>query len=559
MQKNLAMHRKLNMGTTNADSRIKWCDVYRGILIVLVVLGHSTSLFNGWIYQFHMAAFFFISGFVERMKESLGDFIVKRACVLIVPYYGMNLLGILLFWGFDKIGILQKISTVAYPDRFWDALKGLFNNTVVYCDWLGAMWFLPVLFIASIITWIIVHLFKRERDILLITVLLFLYCMYTKTSQNLFFLRLAGMAQLFVICGYLFRHKIEGKTVTLIYVLMGTLLMAFIWIINRHMGLRGKVDWPSAQFNGWSDMILPFPGILLTMGISLLITESSQLKKFFMFLGKNSMGIMCFHFIGFKATYAILIMLGRMKAEDFHLLVPQGISISWELVLLLIISILFSISLCQFRWGGIITGAKGKQVSNFILSTKFVRNVKLWIYSFEHRIFKIVKSCRNWCRDTKNKILVFGIAIVIFVLIISIKLWVYSQPILVDFPSHSRRIDFETGWLPQTKEEKYRWVEKRSSFTVFLIHQDTLTLEGYIPEDVKDITYFKIIVNDKEVFSTEVKNNSLLDIQKLDLSEWVRPFSINTFEIEMDGTKIPNCSDMDQRVMSAYINRMELY
>ena len=44
-------------------NRISWCDIYKGIVIILVVVGHATGKFNQYIYQFHMAAFFLISGY----------------------------------------------------------------------------------------------------------------------------------------------------------------------------------------------------------------------------------------------------------------------------------------------------------------------------------------------------------------------------------------------------------------------------------------------------------------------------------------------------------------
>ena len=46
------------------NKRIEWIDIFKGLAIILVVIGHSTGQFNGYIYQFHVAAFFFISGWV---------------------------------------------------------------------------------------------------------------------------------------------------------------------------------------------------------------------------------------------------------------------------------------------------------------------------------------------------------------------------------------------------------------------------------------------------------------------------------------------------------------
>ena len=46
------------------SKRIEWIDIAKGILIVLVVLGHSeiSGIAASVINSFHMAAFFFLAG-----------------------------------------------------------------------------------------------------------------------------------------------------------------------------------------------------------------------------------------------------------------------------------------------------------------------------------------------------------------------------------------------------------------------------------------------------------------------------------------------------------------
>jgi len=53
------------------DRRIDWIDIYKGIMIALVVVGHATGKFNSWIYQFHMVAFFFISGYLTNLEKRI--------------------------------------------------------------------------------------------------------------------------------------------------------------------------------------------------------------------------------------------------------------------------------------------------------------------------------------------------------------------------------------------------------------------------------------------------------------------------------------------------------
>ena len=67
--------------------RIEWADYYKAFAILLVVIGHATGRFNGYIYQFHVAAFFFISGYLSRIdKKSYDKIIIIKFFNLILPY-----------------------------------------------------------------------------------------------------------------------------------------------------------------------------------------------------------------------------------------------------------------------------------------------------------------------------------------------------------------------------------------------------------------------------------------------------------------------------------------
>ena len=72
-------------------NRISWCDIYKGIVIILVVVGHATGKFNQYIYQFHMAAFFLISGYTGNIyKKSLLEIIIEKFYKLMLPYIFIN-------------------------------------------------------------------------------------------------------------------------------------------------------------------------------------------------------------------------------------------------------------------------------------------------------------------------------------------------------------------------------------------------------------------------------------------------------------------------------------
>lgn len=76
------------------DKRIKYIDIMSGILIILVVVGHTYKLpdvARQFIYSFHMPAFFAVYGikfYHNRKKEtnSLKSFFLKKIKRLLIPY-----------------------------------------------------------------------------------------------------------------------------------------------------------------------------------------------------------------------------------------------------------------------------------------------------------------------------------------------------------------------------------------------------------------------------------------------------------------------------------------
>lgn len=77
--------------------RIQYIDIAKGILIILVVIGHvinfntlPTRLLKVWIYSFHIPAFFIISGILinksNLVNTSFDVFLKKKILRLIAPY-----------------------------------------------------------------------------------------------------------------------------------------------------------------------------------------------------------------------------------------------------------------------------------------------------------------------------------------------------------------------------------------------------------------------------------------------------------------------------------------
>ena len=79
------------------ENRSNIIDVIRGILIFLVVLGHSHGSFHDFIFLFDMPLFFILSELLiskERMAEK--GYYVKRVKQIMIPYFMYGILDVIL-------------------------------------------------------------------------------------------------------------------------------------------------------------------------------------------------------------------------------------------------------------------------------------------------------------------------------------------------------------------------------------------------------------------------------------------------------------------------------
>lgn len=128
--------------------RVAYIDNLKGLLIILVVLGHSiqsidpqfdsNTLFR-YIYAFHMPAFMFVSGYVSYKATMEWRTIGKRARQLLVPFLCWAVVVSLLSWDITKMWTIIK-----HPDY-------------------GGLWFLHALFFITAINIVTVRCCDRWR------------------------------------------------------------------------------------------------------------------------------------------------------------------------------------------------------------------------------------------------------------------------------------------------------------------------------------------------------------------------------------------------------------
>ena len=184
-----------SVAETKGNSRFEVLDIMKGILIVLVVLGHTNTPLTRWIYSFHMAAFFAISGYLwnDRHAGSSKDalsFIISRLKRLYLPFVAVNITYILLNNMFVKIGFYTTDPSFLELTKDWPVQQSVGSvfgiNRIVtasiksLCLMSGSAslvntcWFLSTLFLISLFH-LGVCLVTRKADVKLKTIIYSLF------------------------------------------------------------------------------------------------------------------------------------------------------------------------------------------------------------------------------------------------------------------------------------------------------------------------------------------------------------------------------------------------
>ena len=156
--------------------RLYYLDIAKGIGMILVLLGHlqDDTIFSfspyilslcSWIFSFHMALFFIISGMLMDIKKDnekdIHIFIKKRFQSIMIPYFWFSLIYIFIVLYSLLISKVVPLKTLFI--QLWYVL-GMYGMNV--------LWFLPALFAAEILYVFITQRFKGNKSLFVIMILL---------------------------------------------------------------------------------------------------------------------------------------------------------------------------------------------------------------------------------------------------------------------------------------------------------------------------------------------------------------------------------------------------
>lgn len=144
------------------EKRIKWLDVCKFFGIFAIYLGHFGSVTGysvDYVFRFHVALFFFVSGCIETFNKETNvlKYTVKKIRDIMIP-----------FWFFSVVSIFvcileQNISSIFIGDFFKVVLQGAVRNQFVA----ASLWFLSCLFVMEILFFLIKQI-KNKAIIIII-------------------------------------------------------------------------------------------------------------------------------------------------------------------------------------------------------------------------------------------------------------------------------------------------------------------------------------------------------------------------------------------------------
>ncbi len=288
------------MASHSESQRENWIDVAKGIGMLMIIVGHVSTSLEGrwtfdWVYGVHVMIFFLLSGYTFKVRPLTKEYINKRFSRLMIPYF-MTCLAVMAMdiWNSRCLSHDWTISGVTHIIGD-DLIRSFFASGTVRALGtldipirIGAVWFLPALFFATLIVQIVLQKVKKteHQGLLLCAIAVLAYL--TRDFFWLPFSIQSGMAgSVFVWIGYLFKEKQVETRLKWYHNLTAGLV--YVWAYLKGLALVRLVAADAADL--FISVLAGLCGCLIIGSISKKIEKSAVLSH----IGKNSLTVLCVH------------------------------------------------------------------------------------------------------------------------------------------------------------------------------------------------------------------------------------------------------------------------
>ena len=283
--------------------RKTWIDLLKGLLILFVILGHTTTnkIVINWLSSFYMPCFFMLSGWLMKKEGDAKQFICKKIKGILFPYIFFALVWVLFCFaknlriesGFNIFGALLSI-VLPYSGR----IGGNAYN----------LWFLPCLFLSQ--TLVALFVYKKKFWKLFIGMILgIFFVLGILVTSYCSLLYATAVASIFVGLGFYisneFLPKVQKRIETLLVWLFFIVGGLHIGLLTLNLYLTNTIlDFSAASFG-----ILPIYMLCALCGSLFFIGVISRIKKApsLEYIGKNSLVYYALHYEVLAVTSFVIV------------------------------------------------------------------------------------------------------------------------------------------------------------------------------------------------------------------------------------------------------------
>ena len=296
-------------GENYEEMRNASISVIKGIAIINVVIGHCSmsSFTEQYVNQYHLAIFFFVSGyfFKEKYIDDKRIFVWKKIKRLYVMFVISGLLFLSVHPLLEWMHVYDcSLTGSEYIMEVFNLTIGLTSNNPM----MGAMWFCPALLGVSLLGFGLFCVskgwnIKKRTALFAMAVILggtFLHVFKLKSPYCVWqYLIITGIYYM----GWLF-HQIEEKLPKCkvkIWVVIAVVMGLVLYMLTE-MGIYGRLQ--PANINNESVasiMLVAMTGCIFVYAMAKVISDT-QMGKIVAMIGDYSFSIMLLHFLGFKAV-----------------------------------------------------------------------------------------------------------------------------------------------------------------------------------------------------------------------------------------------------------------
>lgn len=298
---------------TAMTERSEYLDIAKALGIMAVVYGHASGPFANFVSLYHMALFFFVSGFFFKDSYTPDPvaLVKKRIKSLYVPFITYGLFFGLLHNFLFKVNIYtERLDSVYNKVSYLSTNREYLLNLLKIASFakieqiLAPLWFLPVLFLVNMlfvaVSYVIYRIKPGRKELWLAVAIAGLFCLgflfYPEKNLVLRPLSIAMVVTVMFYFGYLFKRYESAFDFNAAYAFACFMVLA---VSSRF----GTIDTGGHQFVSPAFYLAcSLCGIYLNLYIAKAVVAGSLLKNFFVYAGRNTITILALHFLAFRAV-----------------------------------------------------------------------------------------------------------------------------------------------------------------------------------------------------------------------------------------------------------------